>query len=72
LTRFLELMQNSAWRGWSYWAAGSWWGNYPLALSGPKQPESAQWARLKPFFYHPSTLDGESPPEPPEADALTQ
>lgn len=72
LTRFLELMQSSPWRGWSYWAAGSWWGNYPLALSGPKQPEAPQWLRLKPFFYHPSKVDGVSPPEPPETDALTQ
>jgi endoglucanase len=72
LTRFLKLMQSSPWRGWSYWSAGSWWGNYPLALSGPKQPVAPQWGRLKPFFYNPSKLDGASPPEPPEADALNQ
>lgn len=72
LTRFLELMQNSTWRGWSYWAAGSWWGNYPLALNGPNQSEAPQWARLKPFFYYPGKLDGISPPEPPKPDLIIQ
>jgi endoglucanase len=51
LTRFMELMKADSWRGWSYWAAGSWWGNYTLALSGANQAESAQWPILKEFFY---------------------
>lgn len=68
LTRFLELMNESPWRGWSYWAAGSWWGNYPLALSGANQPTAPQWQPLKDFFYRPTGNIGVSPPKPPEPD----
>ena len=68
LTRFLELMQERPWRGWSYWAAGSWWGNYPLALSGPTQPISPQWEPLQRFFYHPENPSGISPPKAPAED----
>jgi endoglucanase len=68
LTRFLELMENNPWRGWTYWAAGGWWGNYPLALSGPTQPVSAQWAPLKAFFYRPTAPGSGSPPKPPFTD----
>jgi endoglucanase len=68
LTRFLELMSNSPWRGWSYWAAGSWWGNYPLALSGANQPTAPQWGPLKAFFYRADGHNGISPPEPPAQD----
>lgn len=68
LSRFLELMKDSPWRGWSYWAAGSWWGNYPLALSGPTQTVSPQWEPLKTYFYHPAAPGGRSPPKPPAAD----
>ncbi|WP_244904502.1 hypothetical protein [Cellvibrio mixtus] len=57
-------MENSTWRGWSYWAAGSWWGNYPLALSGANQPVAPQWEPLKHFFYSDPGSDN-SPPEPP-------
>lgn len=65
LTRFLELMTDDPWHGWSYWSAGSWWGNYPLALSGPNQPTAPQWGPLKTFFYHPDGTSGISPPKPP-------
>ncbi|HSC68818.1 MAG TPA: glycoside hydrolase family 5 protein [Cellvibrio sp.] len=68
LTRFLELMEDSPWRGWTYWAAGSWWGNYPLALSGPTQPAAAQWTPLQAFFYDPENPEASSPPAAPEAD----
>jgi len=68
LTRFLELMSGSPWRGWSYWAAGSWWGDYPLALSGPNKPVSPQWGILQTFFYHPEAPGGISPPNPPVTD----
>lgn len=59
LTRFLELMDNSTWHGWTYWAAGSWWGNYPLALSGAKQSLAPQWEPLKKFFYSAETASSE-------------
>lgn len=68
LTRFLELMKDSPWRGWSYWAAGSWWGNYILALSGPNQTVAPQWEPLKAYFYNPAAAGGRSPPKPPAED----
>jgi endoglucanase len=64
LTRFLELMDNTHWHGWTYWAAGSWWGNYPLALSGTNQPMAPQWNPLKQFFYRAVPINT-SPPRPP-------
>ncbi|UUA72731.1 glycoside hydrolase family 5 protein [Cellvibrio sp. QJXJ] len=64
LTRFLELMDNNTWRGWSYWAAGGWWGSYPLALSGANQAPAPQWEPLKAFFFR-AGEDETSPPQPP-------
>lgn len=64
LTHMLEQMDNSTWRGWTYWAAGAWWGNYPLALSGANQDFAPQWEPLKQFFYRPGEHNT-SPPEPP-------
>lgn len=64
LDHFLNLIdkENTVWKGWTYWAAGGWWGDYPLALNtDPKNP-SEQWRILKPHF-----VTGEqSPPLPPE------
>lgn len=65
LTRFLELMDDPTWRGWTYWAAGGWWGNYPLALSGANQQLAPQWEPLKQFFYRSETEEDASPPNPP-------
>lgn len=64
LTRLLELTRTPPWRGWAYWAAGRWWGNYPMAVSGYNQPLSPQWPVLKQFFYQPAS-DVQSPPEAP-------
>lgn len=43
-------MENDAWLGWTYWAAGSWWGNYPFALNTDVAAPSPQWSILQPFF----------------------
>ncbi len=51
LTRFVELMDADGWRGWTYWASGSWWGNYALALNGPSKPDVPQWPILKAHFF---------------------
>lgn len=51
LTHFVDLMEAEAWRGWTYWASGSWWGNYALALNGPSKPDVPQWPILKKHFY---------------------
>lgn len=64
LHHFLEMTDKSPWLGWTYWAAGSWWGNYVLALSGANQPLAPQWEHLKRFFYA-ATEEPASPPKPP-------
>lgn len=64
LTRLLELTQSPPWRGWTYWAAGRWWGNYHMAISAHNQPLSPQWGPLKRFFYN-AQNDEQSPPEAP-------
>lgn len=62
LERFLQLMQGNDWKGWTYWAAGSWWGNYPFALNTSTTTPSPQWALLKTYFYQ---GQAESPPRAP-------
>jgi endoglucanase len=63
LDRFLQLMQGSEWKGWTYWAAGSWWGSYPFALNANSATPSPQWDYLKTYFYRPQAVN---PPLPPE------
>lgn len=67
LERFLRLMQGSEWKGWTYWAAGSWWGNYSFALNTNAAAPSPQWAYLKTYFYRPEPI---SPPLPPAEPVL--
>lgn len=64
LRRMLELTQALPWRGWTYWAAGRWWGNYHFALSAANQPLSIQWPPLQQYFYNPAS-DQVSPPQAP-------
>ena len=63
LERFLTLMNGPAWKGWSYWAAGSWWGGYPLAINTNAETPSPQWQLLKKYFER--NLDNKSQPRPP-------
>jgi endoglucanase len=67
LERFLQLMEGSTWKGWTYWAAGRWWGTYAFALSVNTEPPSAQWLVLKRYFYIPLANQSmpTSPPMPP-------
>lgn len=64
LTRMLDLTKSPPWRGWTYWAAGRWWGNYHFALSAAGQPLSPQWAALQAYFYRPEA-HSLSPPQAP-------
>ncbi len=59
LERILSLMEGSVWKGWTYWAAGGWWGDYPFALNTNATTPSLQWKPLKDHFYV------ENPPNPP-------
>lgn len=62
LERFLQLMQGSEWKGWTYWAAGSWWGTYPFALNTNSATPSPQWVHLKTYFYRPQPVSRPLPP----------
>ncbi|HCS64835.1 MAG TPA: 1,4-beta-glucanase [Cellvibrio sp.] len=63
LEHFLQLMRGNEWKGWTYWAGGSWWGDYPFALNGDLLNPSPQWAPLKAGFYRGGD---QSPPLPPK------
>ena len=65
LERFLNLMSGPAWNGWTYWAAGGWWGKYPLALNTSTTAPSLQWPILKKYFYSAPTST-KSPPLAPQ------
>lgn len=67
LERMLSLTEGPVWAGWTYWAAGRWWGNYPFALNTSATEPSAQWAILKNHF-HVQKID-ESTQSPPNAPA---
>ena len=45
----LEAMRGEAWAGWTYWAAGGWWGpNYSFGIEPiAGQPERPQLTVLK-------------------------
>ena len=50
LDSMLTSMQGSAWRGWSYWAAGSWWGSYPFSIQPLNGVDKPQMAVLAPYL----------------------
>lgn len=65
LERFLSLMNGPEWKGWTYWAAGGWWGKYPLAINTGAVEPSTQWPILKKYFYS-EPAPKKSPPIPPK------
>lgn len=66
LAHFLTLMEDSNWKGWTYWAAGRWWGDYSFALNTSTTNPSPQWRLLKNHFYRGELTA--SPPMPPKPD----
>ncbi len=40
----------SVWRGWTYWAAGQWWGKYPLSIEPQNGRDAPQTAVLKKYL----------------------
>jgi len=45
-----EMRDTRAWRGWTYWAAGAWWGDYPLSITVRKGEDAPQIAVLKKYL----------------------
>ncbi len=65
LERFLNLMNGPEWKGWTYWAAGSWWGKYPLAINTNSTNRSTQWPIMQRHFSR-ETWPKKSPPRAPQ------
>ena len=38
------------WRGWAYWAAGRWWGSYPMSVSPRDGEDAPQMEVLEPYL----------------------
>lgn len=69
LERVLALSNDpSIWRGWAYWAAGAWWGDYFLTVHPDEGQDRPQMAILEAYFSNSSCADAGSGrcPEPPE------
>jgi endoglucanase len=45
----LRYMNTNAdvWHGWTYWAAGAWWGGYPMSIEPVAGTDRAQMAVLR-------------------------
>lgn len=51
LDAILAQMNDAAvWRGWTYWAAGSWWGSYPLSIEPQNGQDAPQTGVLRKYF----------------------
>jgi endoglucanase len=52
LDAMLAHMRNNSnlWGGWTYWAAGRWWGNYPFSIQPRGDMEAPQTAVLKKYL----------------------
>lgn len=70
LDKMLSLMNDaSVWRGFTYWAVGRWWNNYPFALNlTSTTPASPQWAILQKYFQKAPLR--KSAPKPPTVDPI--
>ena len=69
LERILHLSNDpSTWRGWAYWAAGAWWGDYFLTVHPDDGQDRPQMSVLEMFFRDWSCADVKNGqcPEPPE------
>lgn len=49
-TILAQLNNKEVWRGWTYWAAGQWWGDYPLSVEPKKGVDAPQTAILKKYW----------------------
>lgn len=51
LDRMLSLASNpDVWRGWTYWAAGAWWGDYFLSIAPRNGVDAPQMAVVEPYL----------------------
>ena len=75
LERVLQLTNDpSTWRGWAYWAAGAWWGDYFLTVHPDNGQDRPQMSVLEDYFTSGSCVDAANGrcPEPPEDLSVEQ
>lgn len=48
-----QMKDETVWRGWAYWAAGSWLGTYPLSTSPRNGRDAPQMGILRKYFRNP-------------------
>jgi aryl-phospho-beta-D-glucosidase BglC (GH1 family) len=49
--RVLQYLENNKqWIGWTWWAAGPWWGNYFMSIEKPTNGDAPQMSWLSPFL----------------------
>lgn len=48
-----SMNDHSIWRGWTYWAAGRWWGSYPFSIQPNNGVAAAQTAVLRKYLVSP-------------------
>ena len=41
---------SDVWLGWTYWAAGAWWGDYPMSVEPKNGADRGQMIVLKRSF----------------------
>ena len=40
------------WQGWTYWAAGAWWGDYPMSIEPKAGVDREQMGVLARYLAH--------------------
>jgi endoglucanase len=45
-----HTQDSTVWRGWTYWAAGQWWGKYPLSIEPQNGRDAPQTAIIKKYL----------------------
>lgn len=55
LSAMLDYIENSddAWKGWAYWAGGSWWGDYPFSIQPKDGQHRPQMLVLRRYLQEP-------------------
>lgn len=50
-----EVNDSDAWRGWTYWAMGRWWGKYPMSIQPQEGQDAPQTAVLRKYLQRKQT-----------------
>lgn len=51
-TMLSSMADGKVWRGWTYWAAGQWWGNYPFSVQPKAGVDAGQISTLKRYLQN--------------------